>query len=213
MASQSDLRSLFEAIAFGNRERVAELLRAAPELARARSESGATRSSARANFLVPIGRYVLEGDTPLHFAAAAYDAKLIRTLISMGVPVNAKNRLGDEPLHAAAVGSPGSARWNPPAQSDTIRVLTGAGADPNAKDKFGVAPLHRAVRTRCSLAVKTLLECGADPRMKNKKGSDPILLATLTTGKRGSGSAEARAEQKIILQILREALGVCDAAG
>jgi len=58
------------------------------------------------------------------------------------------------------------------------------------------------VRTRCAAAVGTLLECGADPARKTKTGSTPMLLATKTTGRGGSGSAEAKAQQKEILRLL-----------
>ena len=99
---------------------------------------------------------------------------------------------------------PGSRRWNPPAQAATVAHLIEAGADPNATDKSGVTPLHRAVRTRCAAAVKALLEGGADPQRKNNSGSTPILLATQNTGRGGSGSSEAKAQQELIVQLLRE---------
>ena len=76
----------------------------------------------------------------------------------------------------------------------------------NATDKSGATPLHRAVRTRCSAAVKALLERGADPRRKNNSGSTPMLLATQNTGRGGSGSSEAKAQQELIVQLLREHL-------
>jgi ankyrin repeat protein len=99
-------------------------------------------------------------------------------------------------------GMPGSRTWNPPAQAATVAHLIAAGADPNATDKSGVTPLHRAVRTRCAIAVKALLEAGA--RRKNKSGSTPMLLATQNTGRGGSGSSEAKAQQELIVQLLRE---------
>lgn len=78
------------------------------------------------------------------------------------------------------------------------------GADPNAIDKSGVAPLHRAVRNRCAAAVRALIDGGADPRTPNKNGSTPLLLATQNTGRGGSGSAAAKAQQKEILRLLME---------
>jgi Ankyrin repeats (many copies) len=79
-----------------------------------------------------------------------------------------------------------------------------AGADPNAVDKSGVTPLHRAVRTRCTAAVKVLLESGADIRRKNKNGSTPMQIATRTTGRGGSGSPEAKAQQAQIVRLLEQ---------
>jgi ankyrin repeat protein len=99
---------------------------------------------------------------------------------------------------------PGSHKWNPPAQAETVARLIEAGADPNATDKSGVTPLHRAVRTRCGAAVKALLEAGADPRRRNKSGPTPMLLATQSTGRGGSGSCEAKAQQELIVQLLQE---------
>jgi ankyrin repeat protein len=91
---------------------------------------------------------------------------------------------------------------NPAAQGATIRLLIKAGADPNATNKRGVAALHVAVRTRSAPAVRTLIECGADPKRPNGNGSTPMLLATLNTGKSGSGSAKAKAQQAEILALL-----------
>src|SRR5437588_792564 len=56
-------------------------------------------------------------------------------------------------------------------------------------------------------AVKALLEGGADPHRKNKRGSTPMLLATQNTGRGGSGSLEAKAQQEQIVQLLHERIG------
>lgn len=196
------LRVLMDAIAAGDAGRCLDLLAAEPGLAQARAEGGATRTDARANFLTPIGHYVYEGDTALHIAAAGYRVDTIGRLIALGADVRAKNRRGAEPLHYAADGGPGAPHWDPAAQAATIARLIAAGADPNALDKSGVAPLHRAVRTRCAAAVAALLEGGANASLKNASGSTPMLLATLTTGRGGSGSSQAKAEQAKIVALL-----------
>ncbi len=154
------------------------------------------------NFLEEIGHHIYSGDTALHFAAASYRAEMAERLIAAGARVRAKNRRGSEPLHAAAFGSPGSPRWDPAAQEATIVTLIRAGADPNAQNKDGATPLHRAVRTRCSNAVRVLLRLGADAAIRNKHGSTAMQLALHTTGRSGSGSVEAKAEQEKILLIL-----------
>ena len=204
--SELGFRRLAAAIISGDAAKVSQFLAASPEFAAARFPTGATRKTARAYFLDSIKRYLYAGDTPLHIAAAAYQTELVRILIDAGADVHARNRLGDQPIHAASVGIPGSRCWNPSAQAATIRCLVTAGADPNATDKRGVAPLHRAVRTRCAVAVKTLLECGAAPMRPNGNGSTPMLLATMTTGRGGSGSPEAKKEQEEIVRILEETL-------
>jgi hypothetical protein len=50
--------------------------------------------------------------------------------------------------------------------------------------------------------VRSLLESGADPTGKNKSGSTPLQLANQTTGRSGSGSPEARAQQQRIVALL-----------
>jgi hypothetical protein len=199
-----ELMTLVKAILDGDAERISATIGALPELTIACFQMGATRASAKPHFLTQIGRYVYTGDTALHIAAAAYESKIAEQLIRAGADVGARNRFGYVPLHSAAAGRPGSRHWNPARQADTIRVLIKSGADPNSTDKRGVTPLHIAVRTRCSLAVQTLLDCGADPAQKNKNGSDALLLATYTTGRGGSGSPEAKREQQQIVLLLHQ---------
>jgi hypothetical protein len=200
--SDADLMALVKAIVAEDAA-AARMLAASPALAKACFAHGATRRDANAYFIVAIGHYVYGGDTALHVAAASYRHEMARALIAAGAEVRARNRRGAEPLHYAADGKPGSHRWNPDAQAATIACLIAAGADPNATDKSGVAPLHRAVRTRCAAAVKALIDGGADPRRPNKNGSAPLRLAMQTTGRGGSGSPEAKAEQARIVELLR----------
>jgi hypothetical protein len=53
-----------------------------------------------------------------------------------------------------------------------------------------------------SAAVKALLHAGADPRLQNDSGSSASDLAHWTTGRGGTGSAEAKAEQRMIVELL-----------
>jgi ankyrin repeat protein len=146
--------------------------------------------------------YVYAGDTALHIAAAAYQRGIAEELVSKGADVRARNRRGAEPLHYAADGIPGSDAWDPDAQYAVVEFLIGAGADPNALDKSGVAPLHRAVRTRCTAAVRALLANGADEMKRNKNGSTPLHLAVQNTGRSSAATAIARDEQEKIIRIL-----------
>jgi len=201
----ADLRSLMQAIAVGDAAACARLLAAEPGLARASIPDGATRADPTANYLTAIAHYIYAGDTALHIAAAAYRTELVERLIALGADVRAKNRRGAEPLHYAADGHPASAGWNPAAQAATIARLIAAGADPNAESQGGVTPLHRAVRTRCAAAVAALLEGGADAQRPNAAGSTPLKLATQASGRGGSGSAEAKAQQAEIVALLEAA--------
>src|SRR4051812_50166439 len=99
------------------------------------------------------------------------------------------------------------AGWNPARQRAVILYLIEAGADPNATASGGVTPLHRAVRNRCSAAVQALLRAGADRKAANDSGSTALTLAHWTTGRGGSGSPEAKAEQERIIGILTSAVG------
>jgi ankyrin repeat protein len=191
------------AIARGDRAHMSASLAACPDLALTRLAVGATRRSAEEYFLTEIGHYLYAGDTALHIAAAAYDVDLVRELVTVGASVAAANRRGAEALHYAVDGSPGSARWNPVAQSATVVCLVELGADPNSVDKNGTTPLHRAVRNRCAAAVKALLDMGADRLATNGSGSTATQLARWTTGRGGTGSADARAQQQDILELLR----------
>ena len=101
-----------------------------------------------------------------------------------------------------STGSRRAPSWRPQAQADTVTILLKAGADPNAADSGGTTPLLRAVRNRCGAAVRALLDGGADAGQANKRGSKPRDLALVASGRGGSGSAEARAEQQEILRLL-----------
>lgn len=196
---------LIRGIVAGDSAAIERFLATSPNLASAALlRQGATRQSSRGAFFDEIKHLVYAGDTPLHVVAAAYRHKLVPELVAMGADVSASNRRGAQPLHYAADGVPGSAQWDPNGQRDTVVALLAAGADPNAVDKGGVAPLHRAVRNRCAAAVRALLEGGADPRRPNRSGSTPMRLARLTTGRGGSGSEAAKAEQREIVRLLSE---------
>jgi hypothetical protein len=188
------IATLTAAIVAGSRARVAELLAGAPELASACAGEDC--------FLDEIRHMVYAGDTALHVAAACYDADCVGALVGLGARVSAVNRRGAQPLHYAVDGGPGNPRWNPVAQRATVTCLLSLGADPNALDKNGTSPLHRAVRNRCAAAVEALLEGGADARVLNRRGSSPLQLAGWTTGRPGSGSAAAKAQQQEILELL-----------
>jgi hypothetical protein len=196
MDSTADLKAVLLAIANGDHDAAIALLTGAPSLVRA--------SLARSDefFLAERFAQIYEGDTALHAASFSYDKEMARVLIAGGADIRARNRRGAEPLHAAVIGNPISPTWNPDKQCDVIIFLVESGADPNAAAVGGVTPLHRAVRNRCSAAVKTLLRAGADPGLPNDSGSTAADLASLTTGRGGSGSVEAKAEQRIILDLL-----------
>jgi len=202
MIDDAALRRLMKAIAMADDAAVLGVLTASPALARAILKEGATRAAAADNFFTEIKHYFYSGDTALHVAAAAHRPEIVSKLIGLGADVAARNRRGATPLHYAADGIPGSPKWNPAAQSATVACLIASGADPNAIDQNGVTPLHRAVRTRCAPAASALLDGGADALRKNGNGSTPMMLAARQTGRGGSGSPEAKAQQAEIIRLL-----------
>jgi Ankyrin repeats (many copies)/Ankyrin repeat len=191
-----DLTELLVAIAHLDHDGADKLLEATPALATA----GVVRRDEF--FLAERLAQVYEGDTALHAAAFSYDAAMARDLIRRGADIGARNRRGAEPLHAAVLGVPGTPSWDPPRQREIITYLVEAGAEVDAVAVGGVTPLHRAVRNRCAAAVEALLAAGADPRLANDRGSTASDLAQWTTGRGGSGSAAAKHEQEVIIELL-----------
>jgi ankyrin repeat protein len=186
----------------GNVEELRKLLAEMPALPKEPLHIGATREFASEYFIDELSHYIYSGDTALHIAAMAYCEQAIACLADHGATIDARNRRGAAPIHYAADGAPTNTTWNPEHQFATIAKLLALGANPNALDKSGVAPLHRAVRQRCTGAVRALLAGGADVNLKNKTGSTPLRLCELTTGRGGSGSFEAKREQQAIFDLL-----------
>ena len=196
------LMELMRAIASGDGQTAELHVRTDPGLALQPLRGGASRQSPHDYFFAEWGSYVYAGDTALHVAAFCYDTSVARSLVHARADVRAKNRRGAEPLHAAVNGAPGSRSWNPARQVAIITYLLGAGAEVDAVASGGVTPLHRAVRNRCSAAVRVLLADGADADRPNDNGSTARTLAHQTTGRGGTGSPEAKAEQAIIVELM-----------
>lgn len=189
------MNALLQAILNDDRARAKVLLKADRSLATRRIEKPKLYRS-------QIFHWIYAGDTALHLAAAGYRVEIARLLLATGAdPDAATNHRQSCPLHYAADGYVNGPAWDAKRQVKTIRCLLDAGANVNAQDKNGATALHRAVRTRCAAAAKCLLEAGADPTRKNKPGSTPFHLAVQNTGRGGSGSDEARAGQRQIIEV------------
>jgi hypothetical protein len=197
------LMAFVRRIAAGDDAGITAALRDRPDLATmALGQQGATRQRPHDYFLDEIAHHVYRGDTALHVAAAASRTRLVHELIAGGAVVDARNRRGATPLHYAVDGGPGAPHWDPAAQAGTVRALLALGADRDTADKNGTTPLLRAIRNRCSSAVAALLDGGADPHATNAKGSNAMDLASWTTGRGGTGSPEALAQQEQIVSLL-----------
>jgi hypothetical protein len=186
------LEALLKAILSGDEALALHLTSASPHLSKWAAATGATRAQAKPYYT---------GDTALHLAARSHQPDLIAKLIAQGADVCARNRRGAEPIHYGAMGMPGSARWNPDSQVAALAALIAAGADVNAANMDGATPLHLAVRTRCADVVALLIDNGADIHARNNNGSTPPDLARQATGRSGSGSPAAKAQQTEILAL------------
>lgn len=192
--STDKLDVLLRAILVDDAEAVRNMLTAAPSIV--------SESVTEARYYDDkIFHWLYVGDTALHFAAAGYRVEIVKLLIAAGAGPNAAaNHRRGAPLHYASDGYIVGPEWNAELQVETLGLLIASGADVNARDKNGASALHRAVRTRCAAAVQFLLESGADPLMKNKPGSTPFHLAVQNTGRGSSGTVEAHAAQREIVE-------------
>jgi len=140
--------NVFEAAAFGDLDRLSELLGEEPDLIDAMSG---------------------DGFTPLHLAAFFGQGDAVRLLLARGAApdLSGTGWMTGTPLHAAAAGS----------HVSIVRLLLEAGADPNARQRHGSTPLHAAAANADLESVEALLAAGADPTARNTDGDTPLTLA------------------------------------
>jgi ankyrin repeat protein len=140
--------NVFEAAAFGDLDRLSELLGEDPELLDARSG---------------------DGFTPLHLAAFFGQTDTVRLLLARGAvsDVAGTGWMTGTPLHAAAAGS----------HASIVHLLLEAGADPNTRQRHGYTPLHAAAANADVESVEALLAAGAAVDARNDDGDTPLMLA------------------------------------
>ena len=98
------------------------------------------------------------GDTPLCIAAGLSDgAGLVRKLISLGAPVDAKNKYGSTPLLMSS-------------SAEVSEILLNLGADINAVNSYGSTPAHIAAYHGKSAILALLLSRGADIHVADMRG-------------------------------------------
>ncbi|MBS1959121.1 MAG: ankyrin repeat domain-containing protein [Bdellovibrionales bacterium] len=102
--------------------------------------------------------YIGDGRTALHQAAASGNVRLIRTFISNGANVNAKNTSGETPLHLAS-------RFG---HVDAVRYLISAGARVDEKTRYTHAtPLMAAAEMGHETVIRVLMSAGAHKEEKD----------------------------------------------
>ena len=113
-----------------------------------------------------------DGQTELHWAIEVnQDIEVIKTLISEGADVNAKDKFGLTPLHVAADNG----------NIEITKFLVSSGAKVDAKDNDGETPLNMAVERIGSIAVvEFLVSKGANVNRKFDDGTTPLINAVLS---------------------------------
>ena len=103
----------------------------------------------------------------LHEAAAKGDIEQIKSLLSKGADVNAKDDRGMTPLHEAAYYG----------QKEVAKLLIAKGANVSSKDTSGQTPLHKAVTFGSILVSELLVAGGADVNVRDDRGNTPLHTA------------------------------------
>lgn len=142
--------SIFEAAAYGDRSRVAEILTVHPEAVHAHSP---------------------DGWTALHLAAHFGHREVAQLLVERGadIAVRSRNEMHNTPLNAAVFGG----------HVELVRWLLHLGADVNVRQKGDWTPLHRAAWLGHRDLADLLLASGADPALRTADGlrAEEIALA------------------------------------
>ncbi len=108
----------------------------------------------------------LDGNTPLHTAAASGHGTAVSLLVERGSDVHAVNTLSQTPLHIASLQS----------SLEIAALLIEAHAPAEAADWTGNTPLHLAARRSADMTA-LLLEMGADANQQNSDGNTPLMTA------------------------------------
>lgn len=107
----------------------------------------------------------IDGDAPLHFAAAGNYDGLLQYLLEKGVNVDIRNASGATPFHEAVK------RGN----ISTMRRLIAGRADINAQDAMGNTAMHLAAPENWHREVLNfLLTNRANPNIRNEHGDAPL---------------------------------------
>lgn len=140
---------LFSAVAIGDSEEVARLVKDDPESANSRHA---------------------DGYPALHFAVSMDHRDIVATLLAAGGDVDIRNRcdttgsIDETALHCAAF-------WR---RDEIANMLIDAGADVNALTDLKSTPLHNAARMGSVNIAKLLLDHGADSDARDNKNQTPL---------------------------------------
>jgi len=134
-----------------------------------------------------------DGDTAMHYAAAARDPGYLRSLLAHGVSPDTPNRInGRTPIISAMM-------YERDRQFD---MLLAAGANLGQADRTGNTPLHIAAQINDPGRVLALLKAGAPPNARNRQGQTFQRYLFMT--KEGLLSAEARGARRTVVIWLQQ---------
>jgi uncharacterized protein len=159
LAARSDL-DIFEATAAGKGDAVSEILERDSQAVKSWAGDGFTTLHFAAFFNRPdIASILIRNGadasaaskngmkvTPMHSAAAAHSAQLVRILIESGAPVNTRQEGGWTALHEAAQAG----------DVEMVKTLLEHGADPQARSDSGKTPMEMAAAKGHEEIVKLL---------------------------------------------------------
>ena len=111
-----------------------------------------------------------EGSTPVYLAALYGHNQLVEMYIAYGANINTPDKLGMQPIHAAAIYNNLGLLGN----FETFNILISNGANINSKDYYGLTPLHYAVKSNKKDLCEYLVLNGADINIEDNKGMKPI---------------------------------------
>jgi ankyrin repeat protein len=140
----------------------------------------------------------VDGETPLHVAAAKGRLVVVKLLLKHAAEIDAANRDGHSPLYAAvmadrtqvaqylvdqgAVIEPDQLLMevvnNGVTDRDVVEFLLANGADINHTDTSGMTPLLLAITKNQRLLTKRLIAHGADVNKPGGSGKSPLQTAT-----------------------------------
>jgi ankyrin repeat protein len=148
LAARAGQLSVFEAAAFDDTARLAELIDADREV---------------------VESWSADGWQPLHLAAFFGRTEAARALLDADAPVieYSRNPIAVQPLHAAAAGQ----------HSEIVWLLIASDADVNAPQQHGWTPLHSAAHNADVESIRALRSAGADPTATNDDGKTPLDMA------------------------------------